>query len=120
VCHYDEPFQFTHQGAEWVSESGPWLGTTWDATDGQTAEVRSHFDQVTAWSKANNLPIHLNEFGAYSKADQAPRLRWTDFVAREAESRGFAWAYWEFNAGFGAFDPYANVWREDMLRALIP
>jgi endoglucanase len=120
VFHYYEPFHFTHQGAEWVSDSGPWLGTTWEGTDSQIAEVRANFDQVSAWSQANDLPVHLNEFGAYSKADPASRLRWTDFIAREAERRGFAWAYWEFNAGFGAYDPLANAWREDLLKALIP
>lgn len=120
VFHYYEPFHFTHQGAEWVDGAADWLGTTWEGTDAQVAEVRANFDYATAWSKNNNLPIHLNEFGAYSRADQASRLRWTEFVAREAESRGFAWAYWEFNAGFGAYDPSANAWREDLLSALIP
>jgi endoglucanase len=31
------------------------------------------------------------------------RVAWTAFVRQEAERRGFSWAYWEFDAGFGAF-----------------
>ena len=50
----------------------------------------------------------------------ADRARWTAFVAREAERHGFAWAYWEFASGFGIYDPGAKVWREDLLKALIP
>jgi endoglucanase len=31
-----------------------------------------------------------------------------------------AWAYWEFRAGFGVYDPATDAWREDLLAALIP
>jgi hypothetical protein len=30
-----------------------------------------------------------------------------------------SWAYWEFAAGFGIFDPAANAWREDLKTALV-
>ena len=120
--HYYLPFQFTHQGAEWAGQDAQkWLGTTWDATNAEKAEVRAHFDSVAEWAQRhNNIRILLGEFGAYSKADMASRARWTEFVAREAERHGFAWAYWEFAAGFGVYDPAAKIWREDLLQALIP
>jgi endoglucanase len=41
-------------------------------------------------------------------------------VRSETERRDFAWAYWDFAAGFGIYDPKAEVWREDLLKALIP
>jgi endoglucanase len=120
--HYYLPFPFTHQGAEWAGqEAQSWLGTTWDATTAEKAEIRAHFDSVAEWAQRHkNARILLGEFGAYSRADMPSRLRWTEFVAREAERRGFAWAYWEFASGFGIYDPDAKVWREDLLRALIP
>jgi endoglucanase len=119
--HYYLPFQFTHQGADWVGEeSNNWLGTTWDATEAEKAEIIAHFDSAAAWAQGHNVPIYVGEFGAYSKADKASRERWTAFVAREAERHGFAWAYWEFGSGFGVYDPDAKVWREGLLRALIP
>lgn len=119
--HYYLPFQFTHQGAEWVgAEAQRWLGTSWEASDAEKAEIRAHFDSVAAWAERRNVRILLGEFGAYSRAPQDSRVRWTDYVAREAESQGFAWAYWELASGFGVYDPEANVWREDLLKALIP
>jgi endoglucanase len=118
--HYYEPFEFTHQGAEWVSGSDAWLGTTWDATAAQQNAITRQFDAVAAWAEQNNLPVLLGEFGAYSKADPAARTLWTGFAAREAERRGFAWAYWEFCAGFGIYDPDLNTWREDLAEVLIP
>lgn len=119
--HYYLPFEFTHQGAEWVGEeSQRWLGRTWDATESEKAEIRAHFDQVSAWAQHRNVRILLGEFGAYEKADLAARVRWTEFVAREAERHGFAWAYWELASGFGIYDPEAKVWRDELRAALIP
>ncbi len=118
--HYYNPFEFTHQGAEWVSGSGAWLGTTWEASDAQKAAVTAHFDAVAAWAGQHNLPVYMGEFGAYSKADMDSRARWTSFVTREAEAHGFAWAYWEFCASFGVYDPFSKTWRSPLLEALIP
>lgn len=47
-------------------------------------------------------------------------VSWTAAVAREAEARGFSWAYWEFGAGFGVYDRDVKAWREPLLRALMP
>jgi endoglucanase len=118
--HYYLPFEFTHQGAEWVAGSDPWLGTTWDATEGEKAEIIRHFDSVAEWARRRKVRILLGEFGAYSKADTDSRVRWTEYIRREAERRGFAWAYWEFASGFGVYDPDGKVWRQDLLQALIP
>lgn len=117
--HYYLPFQFTHQGAEWVAGSDPWLGTLWDATEAEKAEISRHFDSVADWAQRHQVRILLGEFGAYSKADMASRVRWTEFVRIEAERRDFAWAYWEFASGFGVYDPDAKVWRDELLKALI-
>ena len=120
TVHYYEPFRFTHQGAEWVSGSGPWLGTTWDGTSSQELEVSSDLDLAANWGKNNNRPIFLGEFGAYGKADMDSRACWTAFVARQAEERGMSWAYWEFCAGFGVYDKGLKRWNIELLNALIP
>jgi endoglucanase len=64
--------------------------------------------------------VLLGEFGAYSTAEMASRFRWTNFVRQSAEQHGFAWAYWEFVAGFGVYDPIKLQWRHGLLNALIP
>jgi endoglucanase len=118
--HYYAPFQFTHQGAEWVQGSGSWLGTEWTGSNAQRQSVGYDLDVVAQWATENQRPIFLGEFGAYSKADMASRAQWTAFVAREAESRGFSWAYWEFCAGFGVYDQSSGVWNQTLLQALLP
>lgn len=120
TVHYYLPFQFTHQGAEWVDGSESWLGTTWEGSEREKALIERDLDRALKWSNQNARPIFLGEFGAYSKADMESRERWTAFVARSAEQRGFSWAYWEFGAGFGVYDRQANAWVEPIRRALLP
>lgn len=117
--HYYDPFQFTHQGAEWVDNSDPWLGTQWVEDEESLAKIRADFKVAYDWSLVNRRPIYLGEFGAYSKADLESRHLWTRSVARIAEEYGFAWAYWEFCAGFGVYDPNNERWNDPILTALI-
>lgn len=120
TVHYYNPFQFTHQGAEWVGGSDAWLGTTWTAKQSQKQNVINDFSSVLNWSLANSRPIYVGEFGSYYKADMNSRVAWTTFVARHLESIGFSWAYWEFCSGFGIYNSNTNQWNAQLLRALIP
>ncbi|MBI1290733.1 cellulase family glycosylhydrolase [bacterium] len=119
--HYYDPFHFTHQGAEWVGPAAKgWLGSEWKRTEAEQAAVRSAFDAAQTWAAKEGVELYLGEFGAYSKADEASRVRWTSFIAEEADKRKISSAYWEFCAGFGAYDPTAKAWRVPLLEALIP
>ncbi|GAB3264689.1 glycoside hydrolase family 5 protein [Chitinimonas naiadis] len=118
--HYYEPMEVSHQGANWVAGADAWLGTSWSARPAEMARLNGAFSQVTQWAEQNRRPVFLGEFGVYSKAGLATRVAWTTAVARAAEQRGFSWSYWEFGAGFGAYDPSTQSWRQPLLRALIP
>lgn len=117
--HFYEPFWFTHQGASWVQRDIP-IGKKWRGTEDQKAELLADLDEAVRWSKENNIPINVGEFGAYGKADMESRARWTAFLCREFEKRDMSWNYWEFCSGFGVYDPDAEVWRKPLLNALIP
>jgi endoglucanase len=117
--HYYLPFQFTHQGAEWVNDSAGWLGTNWKGSGSDKAYVTFDLDKVAEWSREKKRPVWLGEFGAYSKADLQARARWTTWVARSAEKRGMAWAYWEFGAGFGVYDRARGAWVDEIRQALV-
>ncbi|MDZ7289741.1 MAG: glycoside hydrolase family 5 protein [candidate division KSB1 bacterium] len=118
--HYYNPFQFTHQGAEWVTGSDAWLGTRWLGTAQEKQAIARDFSTAAGWGTSNNRPLNLGEFGAYNKADMQSRALWTEFVARTAEANNMSWHYWEFIAGFGVYNGTAKDWNYPLLYALIP
>jgi endoglucanase len=119
TVHFYDPFEFTHQGASFVKGADKWKGRKWIGSDDELAAIRKPFDKALAWAKKNDRPVFLGEFGCYHEADMDSRARWTRFVAREAEARGFSWSYWEFCAGFGAYESKTGKWREPIKAALV-
>jgi endoglucanase len=118
--HYYNPFQFTHQGADWVgTQSNDWLGTKWEDLDVERNQVESEFSGLKTFQKQTNIPVNIGEFGAYSKADIASRNKWTTFLARWFELQGYSWDYWEFSAGFGIYDPATSSYKQSLVDALI-
>ena len=120
TIHYYNPFQFTHQGAEWSGEqSQAWLGTKWLDTEADREAIQNEFKAAKIFAEEHNLPVHIGEFGAYSKADLASRVRWTTYLSRWFEEQGFSWAYWEFSAGFGIYNPTTKKILEPLAEALL-
>lgn len=119
TVHCYNPHEFTHQGAPWAEGSEKWLGKKWTGSAEELKKLRDEFDQAQHWAKDNKRPLYLGEFGVYEKADMASRVRWTAAVAREAEQRGWSWAYWEFGAGFGIYDREKQQWRQELKEALL-
>jgi endoglucanase len=118
TVHYYSPHEFTHQGASWTPGSEKWLGRKWTGTEAELEALRNEFDRAAKYAKEHRVPVYLGEFGVYEKADMTSRANWTRAVAREAERRGFSWAYWEFGAGFGVYDRQQGEFRKELLGAL--
>jgi endoglucanase len=119
TVHYYLPMRFTHQGAPWNKETAHLSGITWGREADKQA-VLADFAGVQAWSKANDRPILLGEFGAYDKADMDSRAKYTATVARTAESLGWAWTYWQFDSDFILYDVDKDQWVEPIRKALVP
>ena len=119
--HCYDPFNFTHQGADWSSGEGGMdqhLGTQWTGSDFEKRNLENSFRAVKAWSETTGLPVLMGEFGAYEKAPMESRVRWTNYMRETAEYYGFAWSYWEFCAGFGIYDQNSGEFFEDLANAL--
>lgn len=118
--HYYEPFRFTHQGASWT-DLKTLSGVTWGSAEDRAA-LAADFQKVADWAAANRRPILLGEFGAYDKSGTPTEMRvaYTAAAAREAERRGFGWAYWQFDGDFIVWDMKANGWVVPIRDALIP
>lgn len=116
--HYYYPMEFTYQGAPWVPQF-KYTGQNW-GTPAELARLNKDLDEVKAWSVKWNRPIFMGEFGAYETGPMDGRVRYDAAVARAAEARGFAWAYWQFDKDFVLYDVANEKWVEPILNALIP
>ncbi|GKQ54281.1 glycoside hydrolase family 5 protein [Bradyrhizobium sp. Ce-3] len=117
--HYYAPLQFTHQGAPWspiFSKIGP---LNWGSAEDE-AKASADFDKIRLWSEKEQRPIYLGEFGVYESAPADSRVKYLSFMARRAEKFGWAWAYWQFDHDFAAFDGARQRWNREILRAIIP
>jgi endoglucanase len=118
--HYYEPHRFTHQGATWGDvEWRDLSGIRWGSAQ-DYAKLERDFDAAQAWARKHDRPIFLGEFGAYDKAPLQDRIRYTAAVARAAEKRGWAWAYWQFDSNFIVYDIDRDAWNAPIYRALVP
>jgi endoglucanase len=119
TVHYYKPMEFTHQGAAWSNHKEK-SGVEWTGSESEQKAMKADFDKAAAWAKENNRPIFVGEFGAYDKAPMESRVRYTDAVARLAESLGWNWAYWQFDSDFILYDIKRDVWVEPIRDALVP
>jgi endoglucanase len=118
TVHFYHPMKFTHQGAPWSKENKELSGITWTGTKEEQLEIDSKLQVAADWSKANDRPIFLGEFGAYDKGDMASRARYTAYVARTSERLNFSWAYWQFDSDFILYDIDKESWVDPILKAL--
>jgi endoglucanase len=119
TVHYYWPTRFTHQGVPWLPDYRYLSGIAF-GSDEETTKIVSDFGRVAEWGRAHERPIFLGEFGTYEKGDLDSRVRYLSTVARIAEAHGFAWALWEFETDFAAYDMKRDVWHLPLLKALVP
>ncbi len=121
TLHYYNPFQFTHQGAEWTGDfTQNWLGTQWKGTQQEMDAVKEEFERVFEFADYYDVPVNIGEFGAIRYADIESRVRWTYFLSRWFEKQNFSWTYWEFSAyHFGIYNPETREFNVPLKDALL-
>ena len=147
-AHCYDPFYFTHQGATWTGNDtrttnivfpGPPATpltpatnvTRWVAgwiknyntlpTDKNPSSPIAFTDKlkfVRAWSDHYGRPVHIGEFGCYTKADALSRANFYAAFRRAAEEQKLGWAVWDWSAGFRYWDKKNNQPMPGMHEAL--
>lgn len=93
-----------------------------DVTTSADASLRQWLRQAADWRERTGVPVHLGEFGVFSAEGRVPmtdRVAWTQTVVDEAEQLGIPFSYWEFHAGYAAYDLDEQRWNEGLRDALI-
>jgi len=57
-----------------------------------------------AWSDYYGRPIHVGEFGCYTKADAESRVRFYGAFRRSLDENNIGWAIWDWSSGFRYWD----------------
>ncbi len=93
-----------------------------DIVTSADASLRRWVERASEWSADTGVPVHIGEFGAFSAEGRVPmadRAAWTRTVVDEANTQGLSFAYWEFHAGYAAYDLDADAWNDPLLDALL-
>ncbi|MGD1007079.1 MAG: cellulase family glycosylhydrolase [Ignavibacteriaceae bacterium] len=83
------------------------FGLVGTGTYGTAADInatKAKFDQVTAWSKKNNIPVILDEFGYMNKCDYNSRMCAYATVVDQALSHGVSMFAWDDGGDFPTYN----------------
>ena len=97
TVHYYSPMEFTHQGAPWSSHKDK-TGVAWNGTKNPERQaVVADLDKAQSGDRNRTTASTWASSAAYDSAEMSSRVRYVSFVAREAEHRGWSWAYWQLD-----------------------
>lgn len=100
--HYYAPFDFTHQGATWVSDPPP--PARGPITPEEIAKIKLDISNLRDFP----VPLFLGEFGTHVEVDTAQRAGWTKIVRQAAEAAEIPWCHWGFSSGFRVVEDDLN------------
>jgi len=87
-------------------------------SDSDIQYIRNKFKSAGDWSKENNVPIMISEFGAVSSCDYNPRMVFYATYVEEALKNGVAFLAWDDGGNFRIYKRGSRQW-EDMKDILI-
>lgn len=117
---YYLPYQFAQQGAWWSDwiDLNQFLGTVWTGSVSEKNTVLTDIAFISNWSKTNNRPVTIGEWGSIMFADNQSRLTWTNYIRTQFENNGFSWSYFDFGVVFKAYSVAENKWLDGFVEAL--
>lgn len=114
--HYYDPFDFTHQGASWVSPSPP-LGRVF-GSESDRERLAHNVAKVRAYSlRTGKIPL-LGETGAYESIPGPQRAAYYRAVFQAFRPAGVPICVWAYVNTFPFYDAKQGQWKPGMLGAI--
>jgi endoglucanase len=108
------------RAVKWVSEWFQRYGEMPAATNPSgPATINEQLDFAQAFADRTHLPVYMGEFGCIDRADATSREAWVRATRKEAERRGFGWAYWDDGGSFKVYNRADRSWVPSLKAALL-
>lgn len=117
TVHHYLPFEFTHQGAEWLGDKAPPLGRDFPIGS-DTKDLHNYIQKIYEWRNHLGIPVFVGEYGTSESVPRHLRARWAADVTRELKIAQIPACYFNYSAGFGIYDKKAG-WDRLILDGII-
>lgn len=117
TVHYYGPFEFTHQGAEWMGANAPPKGRNWPL-HGEISQLNKDIAQMYEWREKLKAPVFMGEYGTDLAVPQHLRVAWSQYVTRGFKSAKIPTCYFNFGSGFAIYDTVNKKWNQPILDTL--
>jgi endoglucanase len=114
--HYYDPFEFTHQGADWVNPSPP-MGRVYGSAEDQ-ARLRDDVKKVRAYIERTGKTPFMGEFGANEKIPLYERIKYQMTVRVAFDDLKIGMCAWGFTNTFPLYDSANKAWVPGMRVAM--
>lgn len=116
TVHYYDPFEFTHQGATWVTPS-PKMGRKF-GTAADNARLAADVGKLKAFVQRTGKTPFVGEFGAIDKIGRKQRVLYMDTVRRAWAQAGAGTCAWAYTNTFPLYDSGSRKWVRGMRAAM--
>lgn len=113
--HYYEPFDFTHQGADWVKPTFP-LGRQY-GSDADKVRLAADLAKVKAYIARTGRTPFMGETGAYDRAPLDQRIAYHTAIDQAFAGTGVGICAWGYTNSFPFWDQKTRSWLPGLLEA---
>jgi len=113
--HFYEPFNFSHQGAEWIKPKAPPAPASF-GSDADYAWLDKMQKASIDFMQRTGVPLFLGEFGSIQTANITDRAKHSFAIRKTAEAMNIGWCAWAYTNTFSIRND--EGWIFEMVAAL--